>query len=129
MSDPAVLRACTQAIVIGVFGGAGLVLTRLYSRRGPLIFPVYAALLAALAISVARFASLGFSARFAAVFSGLAVGTILLFVAAMFLGGRERRALVASGQTLARGGMPWWGPSLLLVILVSASAGAAYVSL
>ena len=39
-----------QAAVIGVFGGAALVLTQLYSRRGPMIYPVYAAiLLAALA--------------------------------------------------------------------------------
>jgi hypothetical protein len=26
-----------QAAVIGVFGGAGLVLTQLYTRRGPMI--------------------------------------------------------------------------------------------
>ena len=47
-SNPALPRA----IVVGLFGGAGLALTSIYSRRGPLIYPVYAAILAALALPI-----------------------------------------------------------------------------
>ena len=52
---PLVLRAG----VVGIFGGAGLVLTQMYSRRGPLIFPVYAAILAALISAAIVCASAG----------------------------------------------------------------------
>ncbi len=38
-----------RGLVIGAFGGAGLILTQVYSRRGPLIFIVYATILFALA--------------------------------------------------------------------------------
>ncbi len=42
--------ALPRALVLGAFGGVGLVLTVVYSRRGPMIFLPYAALLVALAL-------------------------------------------------------------------------------
>ena len=108
MLDLAFTRACTQALVIGVFGGAGLVLTQLYSRRGPLIFPVYAAILAALALSLTRADSLAFSARFLAAFAGLAASTGIAMAGTVFLAARARRAYLASGRTLGPGQIPWW---------------------
>jgi len=127
--DPSFTRAFTQALVVGVFGGAGLVLTQLYSRRGPLIFPVYAAILAALALSLAHAGPLTYSARLAAAFAGIVVSTAIAMVATMILAGRARRDLVDLGRNLAPGNIPWWAAPLLLALLVTASAGAAYVSM
>jgi hypothetical protein len=49
IADPLVVRAAA----VGAFGGVGLALTSIYSRRGPLIFPGYAALLVVLALLLA----------------------------------------------------------------------------
>jgi hypothetical protein len=119
----------TQALVIGVFGGAGLVLTQIYSRRGPLIYPVYAVILAALTLSLAHADSLPFSPRFSAAFAGILVSTAIAMVGTMVRAARARRDLLASGRELAPGRMPWWAPSLLLSLLMTASAAAAYVSM
>jgi len=122
------LPPISRAAVVGVFGGAGLVLTTIYSRRGPLIYPVYAALLSALALLLARYRSLAFSTRFAAAFTGVLVATCMLFVAVLVLGGRQRRALQESGRPTVPGHIPAWGPPLLGVILVAISGGVAFVS-
>jgi len=63
-----------RALVVGAFGGVGLALTTYFSRRGPLIFPVYAALLAALAVLLARYPALGYAPRYAA---ALGTGAVL----------------------------------------------------
>jgi hypothetical protein len=127
--DPAVTRVFTQALVVGVFGGAGLVLTQLYSRRGPLIYPVYAAILAALALCLARAGPIGFSARFAAAFGGLVVSTAIAMTGTMVIAARARRELLASGRPFAQEHIPLWAAPLLLTLLLTASAGAAYLSL
>jgi len=118
-----------QAVVIGVFGGAGLVLTQLYSRRGPLIYPVYAAILVALALSLAHAGSLSFGARFVAAFAGMVVSTAITMTAIIIRSARRRQAYVAAGVTMGPGHMPWWAGPLLLTLLVTASAGAAFVSM
>lgn len=121
---PLVLRAG----VVGILGGAGLVLTQLYSRRGPLIYPVYAALLAALALVSSRFQTLPYVAHFAAVLTGMLVATGMTLVAVLVLGGRERRRLLESGRPVAHGRAPLWGLPLILFAIVAASAGAAFVA-
>jgi hypothetical protein len=121
--------AFSQAIVIGVFGGAGLVLTQLYSRRGPLIYPVYAAILAALALSLARADSLSFGARFVAAFAGMVASTAIAMAATIMRSARQHRAYVAKGVPMGPGHIPWWAGPLLLTLLVTASAGAAFVSM
>ena len=118
-----------QAIVIGVFGGAGLVLTQLYSRRGPLIYPVYAAILIALALSLAHAGSVSFGARFVAALAGMVVSTAISMAAVVIASRRRRRAYVTAGITMGPGHMPWWAGPLLLTLLVTASAGAAFVSM
>src|SRR3954463_6287512 len=62
--------AFPRAIVLGLFGGIGLALTATYSRRGPLIYPVYAAVLAAPTLLLARYASLPYDARVVAALAG-----------------------------------------------------------
>jgi hypothetical protein len=127
--DPTFTRACSQALVIGVFGGAGLVLVQLYSRRGPLIYPAYAAILVALTLSLARAGSLPFSARALAAFTALAASTVIAMAGAAVRAAGARRDYATAGRVLASGGAPWWAPSLILTLLVTASAGVAYVSM
>ena len=55
--------ALPRALVLGVFGGIGLALTVVYSRRGPMIYPAYAAFLAALALLLARYPDLAYGQR------------------------------------------------------------------
>jgi hypothetical protein len=87
-----------RAIVIGLFGAAGLALTALYSRRGPMIFPVYAAYLAALAVVSARFAALPFAVRFAALLVSFCIASAGLSVTADHVARRGRQRLVAEGR-------------------------------
>ena len=126
MSDflPVLLRA----LVLGAFGGAGLALTQIYSRRGPLIFPVYAALLAALALLLSRFEVLSYLERFIAVFAATVVAALISLVTVLVLSARERRRLAESGRAIGPGGAPWWGLPLVLGLLLAASAGVAFIA-
>lgn len=128
MSSPDFVGALSRALVIGVFGGTGLVLTQLYSRRGPLIYPVYAALLAALALSLARVNDLLFVARFVIALSATFLATAMMFVVTVILGRRARKQLIESGRPFVAGHVPTWGLPLLLLILIVVSAGVAHVS-
>jgi hypothetical protein len=128
MSDaPSWLPLLLRASVVGVLGGTGLVLTMVYSRRGPLIYPVYAAILGALALAAARFHSLPYAAYFSAVLAGMVVATGMAFVAVLVLGARQRRELLASGRPLAPGRAPIWGFPAIVGAIVVASAAVAYV--
>jgi hypothetical protein len=122
------VAALSHALVIGVFGGAGLVLTQMYSRRGPLIYPVYAAILFVLGLSLARTPSLGFGARVLVAFAAVLLSTLFGVVAAIVLGNRQRRLLRESGRQFAPGGAPVWGFPLILLALIVASAGVAFLS-
>ena len=122
------LPLLTRAAVLGFLGGIGLVLVQVYSRRGPLIFPVYAAILAALALLGARFPQLPYPAHFAAVLTGMLVATNLALVAVLIRAERERRALIASGRQLGRGGAPWWGFPAITAAIVASSAAVAFIS-
>ena len=125
---PEFFQALSRALVIGLFGGAGLVLTQLYSRRGPLIYPVYAAILFVLTLSLARTPSLGFMARLFVALAAVLLSTLAALIATILRGNRERQRLRESGRSLAPGGAPAWGFPLILLVLVVVSAGVAYVS-
>ncbi len=129
LASPAVLRA----LVVGLFGGAGLVLTVMFSRRGPMIFPVYAALLAALAWLLSRYAALPYSARFAAALVGFLAASAPLLVATAIQAGRERARLRAEGRLPAGGRGPtplaYVGPgAFLFAVGAVVSAGVAFVA-
>jgi hypothetical protein len=117
-----------RAVVIGVIGGAGLVLTQMYSRRGPLIYPVYAVILAALAFLGVRFTPLPYFALFAAVLLGMLVATAIAFAGVLVLGARQRRELRRSGREIRPGSPPAWGFPLILAAIVGASAAVAFVA-
>ena len=125
---PAFVPALSHALVIGVFGGASLVLTQLYSRRGPLIYPVYAAILFVLGLSLVRTPSLGFGARLVIAFAAVFLSTLFAVGAATVLGNRQRRRLRESGRPMIDGSAPIWGFPLILLALIAASAGVAYLS-
>ena len=119
------LPLVSRSIVVGLLGGAGLVLTHLYSRRGPLIYPVYAAILATLAFVSARFEGLPYLAHLSAVLAGMFVATAVAFAAVLHSGARQRRQLRESGRPFVKGGAPWWGfPAIGLAIFASSAAVA-----
>jgi hypothetical protein len=92
------LLVLAQAAVIGLFGGVGLALTSIYSRRGPMIYPVYAATIAAITLLLARHASLSFGARFVAGFVGFMVSNAVFYPVVGILAQRGRRELVSQGR-------------------------------
>ena len=130
-SNPALPRA----IVVGLFGGAGLALTSIYSRRGPLIYPVYAAILAALALLLARYSTIAYSARLVAALSGFCVASAALYVTSGVLADRARRLLVADGR-LPASALTFrlsvighvWRIAFLLAIGTLVSAGVAFIA-
>src|SRR5947199_10753120 len=82
--------ALPRALAVGAFGGVGLVLTVVYSRRGPLIFVPYAALLAALTLLLSQFGPLPYAPRFAAAYAAVAMATVPVYVAVRVVGKRQR---------------------------------------
>ena len=129
LSNPALPRA----LVVGAFGGVGLVLTVLYSRRGPLIYPVYAALLAALALLLARYPAVPYAGRFGAALAGFAAASAPLYMAPGMLAERERRRLRRAGRLApAAAGVPLvghvWRLGFLLAVGAVVSAGVAFVA-
>jgi len=87
-----------RALVLGIIGGAALVLTTVYSRRGPMILPVYAGLLIALAFVAARFETVAYLPRLVAVFTAYCLASAELYVAAVILADRDRKRLVAQAR-------------------------------
>jgi len=122
-----------RAAFVGVFGGVGLSLTSVYSRRGPLIIPVYAALLAALALLLARRSETSFEVRVAASFVGFTIATFLLYITVGILAGRQRRHLIAEGRLPfdSKGVSPIghaWRWALVSSIGAAASVAVAVIS-
>ena len=125
--------AFPRAIVVGVFGGAGLALTMIYSGRGPLIYPVYAALLTALALLLARYDAMLLVERFAAALVGFLVASAILYITVGIRSDQQRRRLLVQGRLSATSGrLPLWGHTwrlaFLLAVGVITSAGIAYIT-
>ncbi|HSQ31455.1 MAG TPA: hypothetical protein VLN49_16480 [Gemmatimonadaceae bacterium] len=129
LANPLVLRAA----VVGLFGGVGLSLTSIYSRRGPLIYPVYAALLPSLALLLARQSQSSFALRTTAAFVGFTVATLMSYITVGVLASRHREVFVAQGRLAPNSGgvSPLghvWRWALLSGIGIIASAAIAFVS-
>lgn len=129
VANPPVARAA----VVGIFGGVGLALTRIYSRRGPVIYPVYAALLAALALLLARHAEQPFLTRAAAALLGFVTATAIAYVTVGVLAQKQRDVLIAQGRlprastgASALGHLWRWG--LLLGVGAILSLGLAFIA-
>ena len=128
LSNPAL----TRALVLGLFGGAGLVLTTVYSRRGPLIYPVYAAFLAALTMLLARYPGVTYPVRFAIALAGFLTASALLYVAVSVLGDRQRERLRREGRLPPGGGVRFfghlWRVGFLVAVGAVVSAGVAFIA-
>jgi hypothetical protein len=122
MTHPAFVRA----VVLGAFGGIGLVLTTMYSRRGPLMFPVYAAFLASLAVLLARYEDLAFPIRLSAALAGFVVAAAIHYVAVVISANRDRRRMGITQNVPFLGHL--WRLSLLFTAGFIASAGVAFVA-
>jgi|SRR5688572_3389075 hypothetical protein len=118
----------TRAIVIGALGGIGLILTHVFSRRGPLIFPVYAGILASLAMVTARFPDVPFNAAFASVLAGMTVATMLALLSVLVRSAKHRRKVVASGRVIKDERPPRWALPLTALSLIASSAAAAFIA-
>ena len=128
MSDfSASVPLLTRAILIGALGGIGLILTQVYSRRGPLLFPVYAGILASLALVTTRFTAVPFSAAFVSVLAGMTVATMLALASVLVIGGKQRRKAVARGRVVKQEGPPRWAFPVTALSLVVSSAAVAFV--
>src|SRR4051812_40113638 len=66
-----------RAVVLGGFGGAALLLGYAYSRRGSIMFPIYAAILFVASLVIAQFPGLSFLARFSAVMLAMFIATAI----------------------------------------------------
>jgi hypothetical protein len=127
-----------QTLVLGIFGGAGLVLVTLYSRRGPMIFPVYAALLAGLTVLAGVHRETGFVVRFVAMYIATLAATLMLFIGVSVSSAKSRRRdsellpTPASPTVAGTRKSALLRVSLLPVVLgvlAAASAGAAFISM
>ena len=120
-SNPVYIRA----LIVGVFGGLSLVLTHTFSRRGPLIFPVYAAILLVATLVTAQFPGLTFGTRFASVLLSLIVATACSLTEISYRAARRARARAQTGKPPLPNAAPGWGMPSVVGGLVAVSAGAA----
>ena len=114
--------AFPRALMLGAFGGVGLALTVIYSRRGPMIYPAYAALFATLTLLLARYSSLAFVTRFAAGLAAFLLASSILYVTVGVLANRERRRLVAAGrlpESALHARLSLWGHTWRLAFLMA----------
>ena len=133
MSELFLAPAFPRAIVVGAFGGAALVLTAGYSRRGPAILMPYAGLAVAITLLLSRYPALSYAGRFSAAFAGFVAATIPLYVAVGILGARAREQRRRDGKLPApvSGRSGWgraWRLTALSALAVIVCAGIAYVA-
>ena len=133
MSELFLTPALPRAIVVGAFGGAALVLTAVYSRRGPAILMPYAALAVAITLLLARYPTLSYGGRFGAALVGFVAATIPLYVTVAILAARAREQRRRGGKQAApvRGMSGWgraWRLTAVSALAVIVCAGIAYVA-
>ena len=133
MKDLIANSLVARALVVGMFGGVALSLTSLYSRRGPMIYPVYAALLVILGLLLARHSQFSYAVRVAAALVGFVTASAISYATVGILAQRQRDVLITAGRLAgdANGvsflGHLWrWG--LLLGTGAIVSAALAFVS-
>ena len=122
-----------RALVLGVFGGIGLALTVVYSRRGPMIYPAYAAFLTAVALLLARYPELVYAQRVAVALAGFLTASAFLYVAAALLAERQRDRLRREGRLPPGGGGVslvghLWRVGFLVSVGTVVSAGVAFIA-
>jgi hypothetical protein len=133
MSELFLTPALPRAIVVGAFGGAALILTAVYRRRGPTILVPYAGLAVTIALLLSRYPTLSYGGRFVAALAGFLAATIPLYVAVGILAAYARARRRRDGKLPATvSGLSAWGRTWRLTavsaLAVIACAGIAYVA-
>jgi len=122
-----------RAIVLGIFGGIALILTIIYSRRGPHVYISYAAMAVVMALLVARHETLSFGAKSTAAFAAFLVATALASFAVAVQGERHReelrrqKRLAPDSPGLSTWGQVWRLGSVMLAGL-AAAIGIVFVA-
>jgi hypothetical protein len=115
-----------RALVVGVFGGVGLLLGYCFSTRGAIMFPIYAAILAVTALVMAQFPGLSFAVRFGGLMLAMSVATAIALVGVLYNAERQRQARAQRGlPPVEGGGAPWWSAPFVFASVAAASAGVA----
>lgn len=127
MSDVAQLEFAmfVRGIIVGLFGGVALILLRRYSRRGPLMYPCYALILAVAGVVVSQFPESSYFARFTTIAFSLALATTIVFVDVVVAARRVELERSSKGLPRLPVSRPWWGMPVVGASVLVVSAGVA----
>ncbi|QJR37174.1 hypothetical protein [Gemmatimonas groenlandica] len=115
-----------RAILVGCLGGVGLVLGYRFSTRGPIILPIYAAILFVASLTFAQFPGISFPVRFSAVLLAMLVATAIAMAGVLYHAEQERRKRAERGlPPVECNRAPWWGAPFVFASVTAASAGVA----
>ena len=109
-------------VLVGLIGGCALVLASISSRIGPIILPVYAAIIVAIRYFVIRGSGGSFVQRLGGSALALFVATGILIISVLIRGQRERATLVTAtvAAPTASGGLAIVGLVLVAIALLLA---------
>jgi hypothetical protein len=114
-----------RAIVMGVFGGIGLILMHALARRAFIVYLMYAALLLSTALMLGQFDSLPFAVRFSAVLISVTVASFLFYVRVAIRSARAAQRRLLEGKPPIPVDRPWWGFPFVVGALAAVSGGVA----
>lgn len=114
-----------RVLVLGIFGGVGLLLGYLFSTRGAIMFPIYGAILFVAALVIAQFPGLSFLVRFGALMLTMLIATAMSMVGVIYHTEQQLRKREARGLPPVEGSTPWWSAPVVLATVAVASAGVA----
>lgn len=114
-----------RALVVGSFGGVGLLLGYRFSTRGAIMFPIYAAILFVTSLVIAQAHGSSLLVRFSVLMLALLVATAMAMAGVLYNVEQKRRKRADRGLPPVEGRAPWWSAPFLFASVVAASAGVA----
>jgi hypothetical protein len=114
-----------RALVVGTFGGVGLLLGYRFSRRGAIMFPIYGAILFVTSLVMAQFPGLSFVVRFGVVMLAMLVATVIAMAGVLYNVDQQERKRAERGLPPVEGRAPWWSAPFVVASVAAASAGVA----
>lgn len=114
-----------RALVVGAFGGVGLLLGYRFSTRGAIMFPIYGAILLITSLVMAQFPGLSFAVRFGGLMLAMSVSTAIAMVGVLYATARRMQARAKRGLPPVEGHAPWWSAPFVFASVAAASAGVA----
>ena len=114
-----------RVLVLGALGGVGLLLGYRFSKRGPIMFPIYGTILFVAALVIAQFPGLTFPMRFQGVMLTMLVATAIAMAGVQAAVQRRLLKRAQRGLPPIDGHAPWWSAPVVLASLAAASAAVA----